>query len=400
MNFNPTDQAEIDRQIIELEPEVIRLYRHFHQYPELGFKEFRTAEFIETYLADLGLDPFRSAGTGVAAVLDSGKPGPTLMLRADMDALPVTEATGLEFASKNPGVMHACGHDAHMAMLLTAARVLADHRPVLKGKIKLVFQPNEEAAGAIHMIEDGIMENPKVDAAMGIHIWSQLPSGQVGISSGTVMGGLDVFRLTITGKGGHTGYPHKAVDPVIAAAGVIQGVQAVQTREMDARDPTVIMFGRLSAGEKANIIPEQVDLEGTIRFLTALPEDSPDNPTQKFIRICQHICEAHLCTCNIDIDHENIPLVNDDQMVQMARQTTVTVFGSPDAVTSSRYIASEDFSEFSSRVPGVFMFLGCADPAKGTDMSHHHPAFAIDETVLTKGVALHVHGALTFLNKT
>jgi amidohydrolase len=396
----PANQAEIDRQIQELEPEVIRLYRHFHQYPELGFKEFKTAEFIETYLADLGLDPFRSAGTGVAAVLDSGNPGPTLLLRADMDALPVTEDTGLTFTSTIPGVMHACGHDAHMAMLLTAAKILVTHRTEFKGKIKLVFQPNEEAAGAVYMIEEGIMENPKVDAAMGIHIWSQIPSGQVGITSGTVMGGLDVFKLRITGKGGHTGYPHKAVDPVIAAAAVIQAVQAIQTREMDARDPVIIMFGRLAAGEKANIIPEQVDLEGTIRFLTALPEDSPDNPTQKFIRICRHICDAHRCTCAIEIDHENIPLVNDEQMVQMARRTAVSVFGSPEAVMESRYIASEDFSEFSSRVPGVFMFLGCADPAKGTDVSHHHPAFAIDETVLTKGVALHVHGALTFLNKT
>ena len=382
---------------------MIRLYRHFHQYPELGLQ--KSSEPLNSSKPILRIWDLTRSGQpapGVAAaVLDSGKTRPhALMLRADMDALPVTEATGLEFAlKKSRGECMPAATTPHMAMLLTAARVLADHRPVLKGKIKLVFQPNEEAAGAIHMIEDGIMENPRVDAAMGIHIWSQLPSGQVGISSGTVMGGLDVFRLTITGKGGHTGYPHKAVDPVIAAAGVIQGVQAVQTREMDARDPTVIMFGRLSAGEKANIIPEQVDLEGTIRFLTALPEDSPDNPTQKFIRICQHICEAHLCTCNIDIDHENIPLVNDDQMVQMARQTTVTVFGSPDAVTSSRYIASEDFSEFSSRVPGVFMFLGCADPSKGTDVSHHHPAFAIDESVLTKGVALHVHGALAFLNR-
>jgi amidohydrolase len=400
MNPAPANQAEIDRQIMALEPEVIRLYRHFHQYPELGFKEFRTAEFIETYLADLGLDPFRSAGTGVSAVLDSGNPGPTLMLRADMDALPVTEATGLDFTSKNPGVMHACGHDAHMAMLLAAARVLADHGTALKGKIKLVFQPNEEAAGAIYMIKEGILENPKVDAAMGIHIWSQIPSGQVGISAGTVMGGLDVFKLRIKGKGGHTGYPHKAVDPVIAAAGVIQAVQAIQTREMDAREPTIIMFGRLAAGEKANIIPEHVDLEGTIRFLTALPEHSPDNPTQKFIRICENICSAHQCTCSVDIDHENIPLVNDHQMVQMARRTADRVFGSLDAVVESRYIASEDFSEFSSRVPGVFLFLGCADPAKGTDVSHHHPAFAIDESVLTKGVALHVHGALTFLNQT
>jgi amidohydrolase len=396
----PANQAEIDRQIKKLEPEVIRLYRHFHQYPELGFKEFKTAEFIETYLADLGLTPFRSVGTGVAAVLDSGNPGPTLMLRADMDALPVTEDTGLAFASTYPGVMHACGHDAHMAMLLTAARVLVTYRTEFKGKIKLVFQPNEEAAGAIYMIEQGIMENPRVDAAMGIHIWSGIPSGQVGISSGTVMGGLDVFKLRITGKGGHTGYPHQAVDPVIAAAGVIQAVQAVQTREMDAKDPVIIMFGRLRAGEKANIIPTHADLEGTIRFLTALPEDSPDNPTQKFIRICRHICEAHRCTCTIDIDHENIPLINDEQMVQMARQTAVRVFGSPDAVVESRYIAGEDFSEFSARAPGVFLFLGCADPAKGTDVSHHHPAFAIDETVLTKGVALHVHGALTFLNQT
>jgi len=394
----PANQAEIDRQIKDLEPEVIRLYRHFHQYPELGFKEFKTAEFIETYLADLGLDPFRSAGTGVAAVLDSGNPGPTLMLRADMDALPVTEDTGLAFASTYPGVMHACGHDAHMAMLLTAAKVLVTRRTEFKGKIKLVFQPNEEAAGAVYMIEDGIMENPRVDAAMGIHIWSRIPSGQVGISSGTVMGGLDVFKLRITGRGGHTGYPHQAVDPVIAAAAVIQAVQAVQTREMDAKDPVIIMFGRLRAGEKANIIPTHADLEGTIRFLTALPEDSPDNPTQKFIRICRHICDAHRCTCTIDIDHENIPLVNDEQMVQMARQTAIRVFGSPDAVVESRYIAGEDFSEFSTRVPGVFLFLGCADPEKGTDVSHHHPAFAIDETVLTKGVALHVHGALTFLN--
>jgi amidohydrolase len=317
-----------------------------------------------------------------------------------MDALPVTEDTGLAFASTYPGVMHACGHDAHMAMLLTAARVLVTYRTEFKGKIKLVFQPNEEAAGAIYMIEQGIMENPRVDAAMGIHIWSGIPSGQVGISSGTVMGGLDVFKLRITGKGGHTGYPHQAVDPVIAAAGVIQAVQAVQTREMDAKDPVIIMFGRLRAGEKANIIPTHADLEGTIRFLTALPEDSPDNPTQKFIRICRHICEAHRCTCTIDIDHENIPLINDEQMVQMARQTAVRVFGSPDAVVESRYIAGEDFSEFSARAPGVFLFLGCADPAKGTDVSHHHPAFAIDETVLTKGVALHVHGALTFLNQT
>ncbi|MCA1787997.1 MAG: amidohydrolase, partial [Desulfobacteraceae bacterium] len=369
------------------------LYRHFHQHPELGCKEVKTAEFIETYLADLGLAPFRMAGTGVVAVLDSGRPGPTLMLRADMDALPVTEDTGLSYASQTVGVMHACGHDAHMAMLLTAARVLTQNRAQFRGKIKLVFQPNEEVAGAIHMVHQGVLQNPDVDAVMGIHIWSQTPSGQVGISHGTVMGGLDVFTMKITGKGGHTGYPHKAVDPVIAAAGVIQAVQAVQTREMDAQEPCVIMFGKIAAGEKANIIPSHVDMEGTIRFLHAAPEDSPDNPTQKFMRICRHICEAHHCTCHIDIDHENIPLVNDDTMVLLAQKITTTVFGSSDVIVPSRYIASEDFSEFSSRVPGVFIFLGCADPEKGTDIPHHNPGFKIDESILQKGVALHVHGA-------
>jgi amidohydrolase len=363
-----------------------------------GFKEFQTAAFIETYLTDLGLTPFRMAGTGVVAVLDSGRPGPTLMLRADMDALPVTEDTGLSYASQNPGMMHACGHDAHMAMLLAAARILSWHRDAFHGRIKLVFQPNEEVAGAIHMIHQGVLENPAVDAAMGIHIWSQIPSGRVGISSGTVMGGLDVFKLRITGKGGHTGYPHKAVDPVIAAAGVIQAVQAVQTREMDAQEPCIIMFGKVAAGQKANIIPEHVDMEGTIRFLHAAPEDSPDNPTQKFMRICRHICDAHCCTCHIDIDHENIPLVNDDTMVLLAQKITAAVFGSSDVIVPSRYIAGEDFSEFSSRVPGVFIFLGCADPEKGTDIPHHNPQFMIDESILKKGVALHVHGAVTYLN--
>ncbi len=398
MTHDPANQAWIDQQITELEPEIIRLYRHFHQHPEPGFKEFQTAAFIETYLTDLGLTPYRVAGTGVVTVLDSGRPGPTLMLRADMDALPVTEATGLSYASQNPGVMHACGHDAHMAMLLAAASVLCRHKDAFSGRIKLVFQPNEEVAGAIHMIHQGVLENPNVDAAMGIHIWSQIPSGRVGISSGTVMGGLDVFKIRITGKGGHTGYPHKAVDPVIAAAGVIQAVQAVQTREMDAQEPCVIMFGKIAAGEKANIIPSHVDLEGTIRFLHAAPEDSPDNPTQKFIRICDHICDAHMCTCKIDIDHENIPLVNDDAMVLLAKKTAVQVFGSPDVITPARYIPSEDFSEFTSRVPGVFVFLGCADSEKGTDIPHHNPEFRIDESVLQKGAALHVHGALAYLN--
>jgi amidohydrolase len=373
------------------------LRRDFHMYPELGFQEFKTAKMVENYLHNLGFDTQRVAKTGVVALLDSGRPGPVLMLRSDMDALPITEANEKDYKSKNEGVMHACGHDSHMAMLLVAARVLKENEASLKGQIKFVFQPNEEVAGAIQMVKEGVLENPDVDGVMGIHIWSQIPSGKVSITPGVVMGGLDVFKIRVKGQGGHTGYPHEAIDPVIAAANIIQTVQTIQTRETDAQKPTVIMFGKIQAGQKANIIPEQVLMEGTIRFLHTATVDSQDNPTQKFIRICKGICQVHQCSCDIEIEHENIPLVNDAQMTYFAKQTAVQVYGGDDIIESGKYIASEDFSEFSSRVPGVFIFLGCGNREKETDFPHHNPRFDVDEDVLEKGVELHVKGALKFL---
>ncbi len=386
----------IQRRLQELTEEVIGLRRDFHMHPELGFAEVETAGKIEAYLMGIGYTTERIAGTGVVAVLDSGRPGPCLMLRADMDALPITEANDLPYKSVHEGVMHACGHDAHMAMLLVAAKVLMEMREKLHGKVKLVFQPDEEIAGAIKMVEAGVLETPKVDAVSGIHIWSMIPSGRISVTPGVVMGGLDVFTVTVKGKGGHTGYPHEAIDPVLPAASIIQSVQAVQTREMDAQQPTIIMFGKLTAGNKSNIIPEEVRLEGTIRFLNAVDPDDPQNPTNRFIRICESICEAHRCTCEIDIVHENIPLVNDGKMVELAQAVAADVLGSPEFIDQSRYIASEDFSEYSSRVPGVFTFLGCASKEKFTDFPHHNPRFNIDEAVLIKGAELHVKSALKF----
>jgi amidohydrolase len=389
----------ICNRIHELADEVIDLRRHFHMHPELGFAEFETAGRIEHYLKALEFTTTRMAETGVVAILDSGKPGPCLMLRADMDALPVTEANDVSYKSTHEGIMHACGHDAHMAMLLVAAKVLAESRELFCGKIKFVFQPDEEVAGAIKMVEEGVLETPKVDAVMGIHIWSMVSSGRVSITPGVVMGGMDVFKMTIRGKGGHTGYPHEAIDPVIPAASIIQSVQAVQTREMDAQKPTIIMFGKLAAGNKANIIPEEVYLEGTIRFLHDVNPHDPQSPTNRFIRICESICQAHECTCSIDIEHENIPLVNDEQMTVLAKTAAADVFGSAAPIDEGRYIASEDFSEYTARVPGVFVFLGCANTEKQTHIPHHNPRFNIDEDVLIQGVELHVKGALTFLNQ-
>ena len=383
--------------IEELNQEVINLRRDFHMHPELGFKEHRTAEVIETYLQNIGLETERKSDTGVIGLLVGPRPGSVLMLRADMDALPVTEENDLPYKSKNTGVSHACGHDAHMAMLLVAAKVLSECRERLTGTIKFVFQPDEEVAGAIRMVKDGVLENPKVDAVMGLHIWSLIQSGRVSISSGVVMGGMDVFKMRVKGKGGHTGYPHEAIDPVIAAANIIQSVQAIQTREIDAQKPTIIMFGKLAAGEKSNIIPEEIYLEGTIRFLHDFEPDDPDSPTNRFIRICESVCRAFQCTCRIDIEHENIALVNDEKMADFAKTVAADVFGSPDVIDPGRYIASEDFSEYCSRVPGVFTFLGCADKGKKSDIPHHNPKFNIDEDVLIKGVELHVRGALAFL---
>lgn len=389
----------IQKRIHELKYEVIDLRRDFHMFPELGFAEHETAGKIEKYLQNLGFSTTRMADTGVVALLDSGNPGPALMLRADMDALPITEANEVPYKSRNEGVMHACGHDAHMAMLLVAAKVLKENQDLLVGKIKFVFQPDEEVAGAVKMVEHRVLESPKVDAVMGLHIWSLIPSGRVSISPGVVMGGLDVFKMKIKGKGGHTGYPHEAIDPVIAAANIIQSVQSVQTREVDAQKPVIIMFGKLAAGKKSNIIPEEVYLEGTIRFLHDADPDDPESPTNRFVRICESVSRAHRCGCDISIEHENIPLVNDDNMAGFAKKVAADVFGSTDIIDSGRYIASEDFSEYTSRIPGVFIFLGCADKEKRSDIPLHNPKFNIDENVLTKGVELHVKGALEFLKK-
>lgn len=389
---------QISSKIKQYHDELIALRRDFHQHPELGFEEHRTAKVVEAYLHDLGLTTRRVAGTGVVAVLDGSRPGPVLMLRADMDALPVTEKNEVAYKSQNQGVMHACGHDAHMAMLLIAAKVLSQNRNVFAGTIKFVFQPNEEISGALPMIEEGVLEDPTVDAVMGLHVWTPLKSGTIGITAGPVMGGLDVFKMTIFGKGGHTGVPEDAVDPVIAAANLIQTVQVIQTREISNLQATIIMFGKICGGTKGNIIPDKVELEGSIRFLYKAEPDSQEQPTQRFLRIAEQVCRTHRCTCQIEIIHENIPLINDSGMVAIARRAAAEVFEDTDSIIDNVTIASEDFSEFSKRVPGVFMFLGAGNEKKGTTVSHHNPRFNIDEDILVNGSAMYVHGALNFFN--
>jgi len=388
---------EIINHIDELYDELVALRRDFHMHPELGFEENRTAGIVEQYLRDLGLSPIRMTKTGVVALIEGTQTGPVLMLRADMDALPLEEENEISYKSLNPGVMHACGHDAHTAMLLIAAKVLVKNRDKIKGTIKLVFQPNEEIAGAIHMINDGILENPKVDAVMGQHIWTFMKSGTVAITPGPIMSGLDVFKIKIIGKGGHTGAPEESIDPVLTAANVIQSVQMLQTREVSGLKPTVIMFGKINGGFKGSVIPDEVELEGTIRFLYEGGTETEEQPTERFIRIVRGICETHRCQCEISIEHENIPLINNEEMADIALQAAEVVFPDKNSILTNRSLASEDFSEFTARVPGVFIFLGTANPEAGSCYAHHNNCFNIDEQTMKQGVAMHVIGAFKFL---
>jgi len=365
-------------------------------YPELGFEEQRTAGIIEDYLRNLGLAPKRMTKTGVVAMIEGAEPGPVLMLRADIDALPIEEENEVDYKSTIPGVMHACGHDAHAAMLLIAAKILVEKRAQLKGSIKLVFQPNEEIAGAIHMINDGVLENPKVDAVMGQHIWTFMESGQIAITPGPIMSGLDVFKIRIIGKGGHTGAPEESIDPVLAAANVIQSVQMLQTREISGLKSTVIMFGRIQGGAKGSVIPDDVELGGTIRFLYEGGAHTEEQPTERFIRIVKGICETHRCQCEIAIEHENIPLINNEEMADLAREAAEIVFPDKKAIIENRSLASEDFSEFTARIPGIFMFLGTANPEANSCYAHHNSCFNIDEPTMKQGVAMHVIGAIKF----
>ncbi|MEN1760573.1 amidohydrolase [Anoxynatronum sibiricum] len=383
----------IRQQIEALEEELIALRRDFHAHPEVGFEEHRTAAAVETYLGQLGVSTCRMAGTGVVGMIQGTKQEPVLMLRADMDALPVQEETGLLYQSQNEGVMHACAHDAHTAILLVAAKVLMQHREQLKGTIKLVFQPNEENAGALPMIEAGVLENPQVDAALGLHVWTPLKSGTVGLSSGGVMAGLDIFSITMRGAGGHTGYPETARDPVIAAADLIQTAQRIQTREISLMKPTVIMFGKISGGTKANIIPDTVTLEGSIRTLY---DDREDRPVQRLRRLAEQVAATHGCTCEMTWFRENIPLINHPAMTRLMTETAARVMGGDTCLLPYASMASEDFSEFTARVPGAFAFLGAGDEEKKTHYPHHHPKFNIDESVLVKGVELLVKAAMAY----
>lgn len=384
----------IPAEVLACRDELISLRRHFHTYPELGLQEYHTADFIETYLRELGLTPRRCTPTGVVADLHGGKPGKMLLLRCDIDALPVQEETGLPFASRNPGIMHACGHDAHIAIQLVTAKLLCARKEELCGSVRFVFQPNEEDAGAERMVKEGVLEGPKPDACGGYHIWSPIPTGKIGVTAGPLMASSYYFKLTIHGRGGHGGAPHTAINPIDAAGHVLEAIKTLCTLEFSALCPTVISVCKIHGGNKEIIVPDSVEMEGSLRCL----HDGDEEVRARFAEVTEQVCRAYRCTREIEFVCGNTLLNNDKEMTDLLVRSAEQVVGRENILTSGiSVMLGDDFAEFSRRVPGVYYFLGTADPEKHTDVEHHNARFQIDEESLPIGVAIQTAFAQEYL---
>lgn len=381
----------------DLFPYTRDLRRDFHRHPELGFQEHRTAEIIVRELSNLEgtVIQTRIAGTGVVATLEGGKPGRVILLRFDMDALPVTENTGVNYSSEKVGVMHACGHDGHLAIGLTAARLLHAGRENLPGTIKFVFQPAEEGlGGALAMIAEGILSDPIPDLVLALHLWNEKPLGWIGITDGLMMSASETFQVQITGKGGHGGKPHEAIDPIVAAAGIINTLQSVVSREIPPLDSGVITVSSIHGGETHNVIPEEVTLSGTIRSFTV---ETRDLLLKRFHEVVEQTAAAYLCRTKVTIVGISPAVNNDPKIAAVLRRTASELF--PQAVIDQGYrtMASEDMAFMMQDIPGCFCLIGSANSDRGLDAKHHQPEFNFDEQALTQGTALLVSAVYELL---
>lgn len=375
----------IKKEVAELYNEMIDLRRDFHKHPELGLNEHRTAGIVEDYLKNLGYETRRCTETGVIGVLKGDKPGKTIMLRCDIDALPVTEETGLPFSSENKGVMHACGHDGHAALHLVTAKLIANHKKDISGTVVFLFQTNEEDAGAELMINAGALENPKPDNVFGFHLWSPIPTGKIGLVTGPIMASSYYFKITISGKGGHGGAPHKAINPIMAAGQVLNAIQAMNIAEFDATKPTAISVGMIHAGNKEIIIPETAEIQGSIRCLHT--EDAAIR--ERFAEVCKSVCKTFQCGCEVEFKCGNTLINNDAQMAKLVEKVADRVIGRENIVSENvSVMLGDDFAEFSNRIPGVYYFIGTRSEEANSTYEHHNPHFTIDEKSLAIGLEL------------
>jgi len=384
----------------EFESRITSLRRAIHAEPELGLETPRTMAKVRADLADLPLSWKEGPScTGAVAILQGAKPGPAVLLRGDMDALPMGEDTGLPFASTLPGRMHACGHDAHTAMLAGAAHILAARRDEIAGEVRFMFQPGEEGFhGARHMLDDGLLD-PLPDAAFALHVWPNAPHGKLIGRGGAMLASADQLEITISGKGGHASMPHDSVDPVPVAAEIILALQSMMTRRFNAAESAVVTVTRLDAGTAHNIIPDSVNLLGTIRTL------SPERRMavrEEIQRVAQNVAAAHCCTANVTIT-EGFPVTVNDPRAARLGAAVAQELGGPDSWEERPHptMGAEDFSYVLQKVPGAMLFLGVA--AQGSDWQGccglHSSRMIVDESVMPRGSALLAGFALRFLDR-
>ncbi len=366
--------------------ELVSTRRDIHAHPELRYEEDRTAALVSERLEGLGYEPRTGVGrTGVTALLDGEASGRCVILRADMDALPLQEQNDVPYVSQNAGIMHACGHDGHTAMALTAARMLKRAAPPARGTIKLMFQPAEEGGnGAVAMIEDGVLKDPKVDAAFGIHLWNHLEVGKVAIVDGPFMAAVDEFTVIVRGTGGHGAMPQETRDPVLAAAHIVTALQQIVARNVDPLQAAVVTIGAIHGGEAFNIIPDQVELRGTARsFDDNVWRELPGH----IERVATSTAKGFGCTAEIELERLMRPTVNDPAMAELVREVAREVVG-PENIVVQRTLGGEDFAEILALVPGCYFFVGSRNEQAGKVHPHHSPFFDIDEGALPIGARM------------
>jgi amidohydrolase len=388
--------TDLYQDALELEEYTRFLRRDFHRHPELGFKEVRTAGVVSRELSQLGLEVTSGvAQTGVVAMIEGAQPGPVALLRFDMDALPILEETGAEYASQIPGVMHACGHDGHVAIGLTVARILQERRGQIHGAVKLVFQPAEEGAGgAEQMVAAGVMDDPKVDYTLSMHVWNEMPVGCIGISSGPLMAGADLFSVTVEGKGGHGALPHSTIDPVVVCAQMILALQTIVSRNLSPLESAVLSVGRVRAGDAFNVIPQTAEFGGTFR--TFEPEVRA-KLLARFEEIIQSTAAAMQCKATTQVKVMTPSVINDPGVAAMVREAAMETIPDLQLIDSLRTMVSEDMAYMMQKAPGCYVLVGSANADKGLNYGHHHPRFDIDEAVLPKAAAVMAAAALRIL---
>jgi len=380
--------ADLKRDAAEMAETLVGWRRELHQWPELGFEEERTARFVADRLADTAFEVRTGvAGTGVVALLRAAKKDrPGILLRADMDGLPVQEVAGRAYGSQVAGRMHACGHDGHMAMLLGAARLLSKHKDSLARDVVLCFQPAEEGrGGAQAMIAAGVLGLVDLSEAFAIHLWSEFPAGTFHVRPGPIMAAQDEFEVRVVGRAGHAALPHKARDPIVAAAHAVTALQSVVARSVDPVEPAVVTVGIFQAGSAANVIPEDAYLRGTLRSFAPAVREVLRTRVRETV---EHAAAAAGCRAELTL-HPGYPaVVNDAAAAEAVRAAAADVAGHAAVFLAAPMAAAEDFAYFLEKVPGAFLFLGAGNVARGITAPHHSPAFDLDESVLPLGAAL------------